>query len=275
MTTRSACTTALLALTLFASTALATAQQPATKPKSAYKPPTPVPTKEPDGAVEHTFVDKHDKVSFTVPRGWELSRKDGQISTFHLDARSAPPSTHLRGLAMLDFNPYPLSTLAGGLFYFSIEPHTSDAECAAQATTPSGPTPDPSDTAPTSTPAAPIHDPNIHKDTQDIAGITFTHGHDEHGQICIEARDEVYTAWHKHACYRFDLAMNTFCAEASGAQPISSRQIKAVDQRMADILSTVTFGWQKTPAHPITAPDVPEEQHPNKSLPRVPSPAAT
>ncbi len=273
MITRPICTTAHLALILFAFAAAA--QQVATKPNSAYKAPIPVPTTEPDGAVAHSFVDKHDKVSFTVPRGWELARKDGQISTFHLDARSAPPNTQLRGLAMLDFNPYPFSTLAGALFYFSVEPHTSDAECAAQATAPSGPAPDPADTAPESTPVASTADPNIHKDTQDIAGITFAHGHDEHGQICIEARDEVYTAWHKHSCYRFDLAMNTFCAEASGAQPISSKQIKAVDQRMADILSTVTFGWQKSPAHPITAPDVPEEQHPNKSLPRVPSPAAT
>ena len=39
--------------------------------------------------------------------------------------------------------------------------------------------------------------------------------------ICTEARDEVYTAFHKHACYRFDLAMNTFCAISSGAQEIT------------------------------------------------------
>ncbi|QMV17427.1 hypothetical protein GOB94_00895 [Granulicella sp. 5B5] len=270
MIQRRACITAVLALTLFAAITAA-----AQHPKPAYKQPTPVPTTEPSGATESTFVDKHDKVRFTVPRGWELSRKDGEVSTFHLDARSAPPTAQLRGIAMLDFNPFPYSTLAGALFYFSIEPHTTDAECAAQANFPAGPTPDPSDTAPASTPVTSSTDPNIRKDVQDIAGMPFTHGHDEHGRICIEARDEVYTAWHKHSCYRFDLAMNTFCSESSGAQPISTQQILSIDQRMTNILATVTFGWQKTPAHPISAPDVPEEQHRKKSLPRVPSPATT
>lgn len=260
MTLRRLCVPALCSLTL-----VAAAQQPSPKP-------TPVPTAEPANAVPSAFVDKHSKVRFTVPPGWEVARKDGQISTFHLDARSAPRTAKLRGLAMLDFNPYPYSTLAGALFYFSVEPHTTDAECAAQASFPSGPL-DPADTAPASTPAPSRADAHLRKDTQDVAGVTFAHGHDEHGHICIEARDEVYTAWHKHSCYRFDLAMNTFCAESSGAQPISTRQVRAIDQRLADILSTVTFGWDKTPAHPITAPDVPEEQPHHKSLPRTPSPA--
>lgn len=273
MTPQSTCTSAVLAITLFAASALAQQTAPGNRP--AYKAPTPVPTAEPPNTSETLFVDKHDKVRFTVPRGWELSRRDGEISTFHLDARSAPPTAQLRGTVMLDFNPFPYSTLAGALFYFSVEPHTSDAECAAQANFPSGPTPDPSDTAPASTPVDTPRDPNIHKDVQDIAGMTFTHGHDEHGGICIEARDEVYTAWHKHSCYRFDLAMNTFCSESSGAEPISTQQVRAIDQRMTDILATVTFGWQKTPAHPIPAPEVPEEQHRKKSLPLVPSPAAT
>ena len=267
MTLRLLCTTALCSLALTAS-----AQQPT--PKPAYKAPIPVPTAEPAHGAPSSFVDKHTRVRFTVPPGWEIARKDGQISTFHLDARSAPRKAQLRGLAMLDFNPYPYSTLAGALFYFSVEPHTTDVECAAQASFPSGPL-DPSDTAPASAPVPASTDAHLHKDTQDIAGIAFAHGHDEHGHICIEARDEVYTAWHKHSCYRFDLAMNTFCSESSGAQPISTQQVRAIDQRLADILSTVTFGWQKTPAHPITAPDVPEEQHRKKSLPLVPSPAAT
>ena len=105
---------------------------------------------------------------------------------------------------------------------------------------------------------------------QDVAGIPFAHGHDEHGQVCIEARDEVYTAWHKRSCYRFDLAMNTFCPEASGAQPISLDQIRSVDQRMTDILSTVTFGWEHSEPHPISAPDVPEPM-PSKKLRELPS----
>jgi hypothetical protein len=115
----------------------------------------------------------------------------------------------------------------------------------------------------------------VHKDTQDVAGVIFAHGHDEHGQVCIEARDEVYTAWHKHACYRFDLAMNTFCQEGSGARPITPVQVQAVDQRLADILSTVSFGWEKTEPHPITAPAVPEEKLHTRSHHKIdPRPAS-
>jgi hypothetical protein len=241
--------------------------------KTAPK-PVPVPEAAPEGTVEQPLQDKHNKVRFTVPRGWEMARKDGQISTFHMDARSASEKTQLRGLAMMDFNPYPYSTLAGALFYYSVEPKTTDAECAAQAMEPGGHQLNPFDDAPASTPVPP---PSLqtHKDTQDVAGVIFAHGHDEHGQVCVEARDEVYTAWHKHSCYRFDLAINTFCQEGSGARPITPDQVRAVDQRLTDILSTVTFGWEKTPPHAIAAPAVPEEQpHMKYNHKRSASPAS-
>src|ERR1700761_7528541 len=136
--------TVALAFALFATSTLA---QKGSKPASK---PVPVPEAAPQGAVEQTFKDKHDKVRFTVPRGWETARKDRQISTFHMDARSASSKAQLRGLAMMDFNPYPYSTLAGALFYFSVEPKTTDAECAAQALQPKGQEADPTDTAPVS-----------------------------------------------------------------------------------------------------------------------------
>jgi hypothetical protein len=102
----------------------------------------------------------------------------------------------------------------------------------------------------------------MHKDVQDIAGMPFTHGHDEVHGVCIEARDEVYTAWRKHACYRFDLAINTFCPEGSGAQPISDRQLHDINERMTKILSTVVLGWEKSPPHPIPVPEQPEGPEP-------------
>jgi hypothetical protein len=260
------------ALTIIAALALLSHSGAAQKTGKQSK-PIPVPESEPADASPQPFIDKQYKVRFTVPRGWEIARKDYQVSTFHLDARSAPPNAKLRGLAMLDFNPYARSTLAGALFYFSVEKNTTDVECSTQATQPSGGANNPADFASASPASTETSTPANHKDTQDVAGITFAHGHDEHGQICIEARDEVYTSWHKHSCYRFDLAMNTFCAESSGAQPISPEQIRAVDQRMADILSTVTFGWQNTPPHPIVAPQVPEEQPREKHVPTKVLPA--
>ena len=193
-----------------------------------------VPTAPPASATTHDFKDGHFGVKFQVPPGWSLNRKDGLVSTFHNDARSASSGAQVRGIASLDFNPYPYSTLSGAVFYYSVTPHSSDDACAKEAN-----------------PA------NLPTDVQDIGGMRFTHGHDEHGDICVEARDEVYTAYRKGSCYRFDMEINTFCAISSGAQEITERQLQSLNQRMADILSTVTLEWTKTPAHPVPAPETP------------------
>lgn len=197
-----------------------------------------VPTAPPPSATTHDFKDGHFGVKFQVPPGWSLNRKDGLVSTFHNDARSAAPNAQVRGIASLDFNPYPYSTLSGAVFYFSVTPHSSDEECAKEAEPPQ-------EIQVAST------------DVQDINGMRFNHGHDEHGDICVEARDEVYTAYRKGSCYRFDMEINTFCAISSGAQEITDHQLQSLNQRMADILSTVTLEWTKTPPHPVPAPESP------------------
>ena len=146
----------------------------------------------------------------------------------------------MRSVAAIQFNPYPYSTFSGALFYFSVEPHSSDDECAKQAT------------------AYQRDHAEETADLQDIGGMRFAHGHDEHGKICVEARDEVYTAYRKGSCYRFDLAMNTFCSISSGAADLTQDELEQIDQRMADILSTVKLDWEKTGPHPVPAPKVPE-----------------
>ncbi len=196
-------------------------------PKLITVPAEPGATDQPQ-----VFKDPHFDVTFSVPPGWEVSRKDGRVSTFHMDARSAPATAELRGVAILDFNPFPQSTLSGALFYFSVEKKTSDVECARQASGEDGPK----------------------KDVQQIGGMPFTHGHDEHGGICTEARDEIYTAYRKHSCYRFDLAMNTFCSISSGAREITDDQVRAIEKRMTDILSTVSLGWEKSGPNEVPVP---------------------
>jgi len=193
-----------------------------------------IPTAPPAKGAPLGFKDGHFGVKFQVPPGWSLNRKDGLVSTFHNDARSASPDAKVRGIASLDFNPYPYSTLSGAVFYFSVTPHSTDKECSEEA----GPA-------------------NLPTDVLDISGMRFTHGHDEHGDICVEARDEVYTAYRKGSCYRFDMEINTFCAISSGAQEITTRQLQNLNQRMADILSTVKLDWTKTAPHPVPAPEIP------------------
>jgi len=232
---------ATLCLALSLATPFAQAQHLASAQPTSHPNPKliTVPIAPDASAKERDFQDKRFGVTFHVPPGWELSRKDGQVSTFHQDARTASPNAELRGVAILDFNPFPQSTLSGALFYYSVEPKTTDVECAAQAT------------------HLDLADTEHHKDVQTIGSVPFAHAHDEHGEICTEARDEVYTAFHKHACYRFDLAMNTFCSISSGAQEISEHQIHLIDERLAAILSTVTLKWEKAGANPVPVPDPP------------------
>jgi hypothetical protein len=196
-----------------------------------------VPMAPPPQAEPQQFKDSHFGVRFQVPAGWSLTRKDGLVSTFHDDARTASPKARVRGVASLDFNPFPESTLSGAMFYFSVEPHSNDGDCARQASV-----------------LRSADEPNFPTDVQDIGGMRFTHGHDEHGEICVEARDEVYTAYRKGSCYRFDMEINTFCSISSGAQEITDRQLRSVNQQMADILSTVTLQWEKSGAHPVPVP---------------------
>jgi hypothetical protein len=202
-----------------------------------------VPSTPPTTAAPQGFKDSHFGVRFEVPAGWSLSTRDGLVSTFHNDARSASAKAKVRGVASMDFNPFPYSTFSGALFYYSVTRHAKDEECARQATPPD----------------VPASAQDAATDVQDIGGMKFTHGHDEHGDVCVEARDEVYTAYRKGSCYRFDLEINTFCAVSSGAEEITDGQVESLNQRMANILSTVVLGWSKTGAHPVAVPATPAE----------------
>lgn len=214
-----------------------------------------VATAAPSTSVEQSFRDSHYGVRFRIPPGWKLNRKDHQLSTFHLDARSALPRSEMRAVAILDFNPFPLSTLSGASFYYSVERHTTDRECEQQA-----------NTVATSTTEA--HPEPHTRDIQNIGGMEFAHGHDEHGSICTEARDEVYTAFRKGCCYRFDLTMNTFCSITSGAEDLTESEMHDIEARMTGILSTVTFNWEKSGQQPVPVPSLPAPDT-RKPLPKT------
>src|SRR5277367_3801354 len=210
------CTT--IALLTIAATAVAAAQvktEPV-PPMLRSKPPVIEPTMPP----AHPFHDSRYGVTFTIPAAWDVTRKDAEVSTFNLDARSIARTTQLRAVASIDFNPHPNSTFSGALFYFSVTPHLSSAECTAQAT---------------------AREPRT-ASTAQIGGLPFTHGYDEHGGICTESRDEIYTTAHNNACYRFDAVINNFCGgDVSGVQDITERELDDVRKRMQSILNTVRF----------------------------------
>jgi hypothetical protein len=168
----------------------------------------------------HTFHDPIYHLSFDYPANWNFSRTDREISTFHLDARSAPRSSLMRAVAAMPENPFPASTFSGAYVYFSVAPHTSATACAQQAAaTPSG------------KPTRPVA----------IADIPFAHGHDQQKDVCTTQRDEIYTTRHRGTCYRFDLAINNFCSEVSGVKDITPAELDQVTARLQSILNTIRF----------------------------------
>ncbi len=170
---------------------------------------------------EHIFHDPTYKISFDYPAKWNFARRDHQISTFRLDARTAASTTLLRAVVSMPENPFPASTFSGAYVYFSVTPHSNDAACARQA--------------------APAVQGRRGGESE-IAGISFAHGHDEQKSICTVQRDEVYTTLRHGACYRFDLTINNFCGgEVSGVKDITDDELDQVRSRLEAILGTVRF----------------------------------
>jgi hypothetical protein len=217
---------------------MSSAQQPQQQTQP-HPPRIMVPTSASAEMKEQVFQDPQFGVRFKVPPGWDVTRRDHEVSTFRLDVRTAPTGLHLRSVVSLDFNPFPQTNLAGALVYYSVERHAKANECVQQATGKNEPA-----------------------DTLQIGGINFVHGHDEHGGVCVEARDEVYTAFHKGACYRFDLELNTFCSVSSGAAEMTDKQMADIVARMTGILSTVTWDWIKPGASPVQPPDMQRKKLP-------------
>jgi hypothetical protein len=126
----------------------------------------------------------------------------------------------MRAVADISFNPLPYSTFSGAFFYFSVTPHTTEPQCGFQA----------SSKAPHTV------------TTRLIGGVPFSHGYDEHGNICIESRDDVYVTQRNGSCYRFDLVINTFCGEdVSGVKSITDPELASIRKRLESILFTVQF----------------------------------
>jgi hypothetical protein len=160
-----------------------------------------------------TFHDTHYHLSLKIPAGWLLTTHDREVSTFHLDAPTAPRTSRLRAVSSIAINPYPLSTFSGAFLYFSVVPAAAEASCIKQVPNPAG--------------------------TKEIAHQTFTRGHSEQAsRICTESRDEVYAAYRNRACYRFDLVLNTFCRQVSGAQDMTPTQLDDLHTQMESILGT-------------------------------------
>jgi len=197
----------------------------------------------------HTFHDSAYHLSFDFPANWTFAEADREISTFHLDARTAPRNARLRAAVAMPENPFPASTFSGAYVYFSVTPHTSAAACARQVVPPKLSAAEAarrlaesarslaSESAPASSAALTLVPEKIQ-----IAGIALTHGRDEQRDICITQHDDVYTTRHAGACYRFDLAINNFCGGAvSGVKDISPAELDQVRARLLAILSTARF----------------------------------
>ena len=218
---RTALAFAVLALTVHLPAQSPPTAAPAAKPRlPLLGVPSSATVPDPTTPPASTFRDTRYGVTFQVPVGWTLTRHDAEVSTFAFDVRTAPTSGIMRGVATIAFNPHPTSTFSGALFYFSVVPRTTETLCRNQA----------SAQAPRTV------------TTAQIGGVNFTHGYDEHGTICTEARDEIFTTFRNNACYRFDLVINNFCGgDVSGVRDITQAELNSVGRRLQSILDSVTF----------------------------------
>ena len=57
--------------------------------------------------------------------------------------------------------------------------------------------------------------------------------------ICTESRDDVFTTMRGGTCLRFDLVVNTFCSQTSGALELSPKQLGDIDTRLGGILQSI------------------------------------
>jgi len=164
-----------------------------------------------------TFRDAKYKLSYKVPAGWDTERKDGILSTISKDVRNTTVGMQVRGVSAINYNPYPPTTFSGALFYYSVMPKATAQSCAALANT------------------------GHLKAKPDVTmnGLTFKHGQDQHGGMCTESRDEVFTTLAGKACLRFDLVVNTFCQQSSGAMEMNAQQLGDVNTRLANILGSI------------------------------------
>ncbi len=196
---------------------------PQVVPVPKIKPPgAPAPRRfvEPQDPPPQNFVDPWSRLYFHLTPGFRLARKDGEVSTFHLDARSAPDTAQLRAVAMMEFNPFPASTFSGGLVSYSVTPGLAAEACEAQTRV----------------------KPEKALATMKVGGVPFWRGLDEHGGICTEARTVTYTAERGRDCVRFDLTVNTFCGgEVSGAVDMTDQELASVFRRLEMVLDTVEF----------------------------------
>jgi hypothetical protein len=199
----------------------------------------------------HTFHDRGSRVSFEYPAGWTFAERDHEISTFHLDARTAPREAQMRAVVAMPENPFPASTFSGAYVYFSVTPHASTRACARQAVPPAITKEEAEHRAAEARAAggsgsADGGAPEIviagKPEKVQVAGIAFMHGRDEQREVCITQHDDVYTTRRKGSCVRFDLAINNFCGgEASGVHAITPVQLDVVRERLKAILETVRF----------------------------------
>ncbi len=212
----------LVLLAILSASAVSQADEPPAPPPVKPVPmPKPAPAvSDPTTPAARTVHDARYGISFHLPAGWNVTRRDGDVSTFRLDARSAPRTAQFRAVASIAFNPFPASTFSGALFYSSVTPGLTAATCRFQT----------SARAPRTV------------ETVQIDGVPFDHGYDEHGNICTESRDETYTTFRNGACYRFDLVINNFCGgEVSDVKDMSPHEIDSVRKRLESILNTVKF----------------------------------
>jgi uncharacterized protein YijF (DUF1287 family) len=103
----------VLLFAIFFPCATLSAQSASSTAKALIAAPAPIASAATAEIAQRSFHDPAYKISFDYPANWNFTRRDHEISTFRLDARTAVRTTLMRAVVSMPENPFPDSTFSG------------------------------------------------------------------------------------------------------------------------------------------------------------------
>lgn len=176
------------------------------------------------------FDDPPSGIHFRYPASWKILRGDeahGPDPIF-TEGPNAPTPHAVRVSSTQDTWPKLANNtnFTGADFIFNIEPGTSGKDCMDRIGRPLGAL-----------------------ETKRINGVPFLHTTFERAWTCHEVSESIYVDYRAHACYMFDLVVNTICAGViEGEREWTPAEKKQVYAQLEQILSTVRIDSISNPS---------------------------
>ena len=170
------------------------------------------------GAQTQSFSDNSTGVTFRYPQTWALSKSQD----FYLPSPLVPGNATRLGAAVWKAGNMPKTTLTGLQFLAAVEQKASKDACLH-----------PHEEGSTEPPKV---------DSVTVNGVIYAHTRAEDAGMCHQVKDDVYTTYHNHSCYLFDLTVHTICSGVvDGMRDATPAELADADAKLMGILKTVTI----------------------------------